>query len=109
MPVSQFVENLERPNAQFKRSLSPLAINVLLRVARQGTDQLYSMALKKFWQIVFAQLKNYRQIATIHDVAPETSRRLHKIVKDWIELRCPACDIHRWDVRSLKKMQHRID
>src|SRR5215510_5025741 len=55
MPVAQFVENLERPNARFKRPLSPLTVNVLLRVARQGTNQLYSMALKIFRQIILTR------------------------------------------------------
>src|SRR5262245_51925206 len=109
MPVAQFVENLERPNARFKRPLSPLTVNVLLRVARQGTNQLYSMALKKFRQIILTRFKNYRQIATIHDMTPKTNRRLYQIVKARIELRCAAGNIHCRDVRTLKKTQHRID
>src|SRR4029453_5603506 len=98
-----------RSNAQFKRPLSPLSINILLRVAWQGTNQLYSMALKKFRQIVLTRLKDHRQIATIHDVTPKANRRLYKIVKGRIELWRPAGNIHRWDIRTAKKTQHCID
>src|SRR5262245_39001831 len=109
LPVAQLVEDLQRLNAQFKRTLSPLSINVLLRVARQGTNQFYSMAPKKSRQIILPRLKNYRQIATIHDMTPKTNRRLYQIVKARIELRCAAGNIHCRDVRTLKKTQHRID
>ena len=81
------VEPLERVDAARKRTATPLAVDVVLPIARQAGDNLDALSRKELRQVLVARFEEHRQVAAVDDLASHPTGFGHQQPEARVHLR----------------------
>ena len=106
--VAQVVEPAQGGNALREHSLAALPVHVLLRVARQGGDDLHALPRQEPRQVLESRFLQYGEIAAVNDVHAQVAGAYHQAAETGVHLRRPAGNIQRADLFPAQEIYDRV-
>src|SRR6266849_1958410 len=108
-PVAERVESFEAADGGLEHPRPALAVDIVLEVARQGSDDLDPLAGEKVGEVLLSGHLQNGEVAAVQHPHAHVAGRAHQAAEMRIELRRPAGDVEGRDALLCQEGEHHVD